>query len=168
MSTTKSKPTKRLPVKDHQPFPSKYTYADLSNFHRTIIAILGKDKPNTLKVSDLATVLEFICIITDLIDSPQIFNYSIKENLQTCNLSSSTYPLPKIKGIGVIGSSKKCLIALIIWMRRVITIPDLSLEKLLDDYYTTFPYALKPAMIPKAHPVQPHPHKNKNKSSGKL
>jgi hypothetical protein len=171
MSTTKSKPTKKSCVKDHwltQAKPSEYTYADLSNFHRTVIAILTHKKPDRLSLSELTTVMNFVYTIIDLIDSPQIFNYGINANKQIPSLYSSPFPYPKIQGLGTVKRSKKCLSALISWMREVITIEDLTLEILLDEYYSNFPYSLKPSVIPKGRPVNPHPLKNKNKSSGKL
>lgn len=157
-TTTKSYSTTYVEILKKQ---SKYTYADFSNFHRTIIAILTYKKPDTLSLSELTTVMNFGYTIIELIDSPQILNYSITASKQVPSLSSSSFPYPKIKGLGTVKRSKKCLIALISWMREVITIDDLSLEILLDEYYTNFPYALKPSVIPKGRPVNPHPLKKK-------
>jgi hypothetical protein len=171
MSTNNQKSNKKLPLKEDwltQAKPSKYTYADLSNFHRTVIAILTYKKPDALSLSDLTTVMNFVYTIIDLIDSPQIFNYSINAGKQIPSLSSSPFPYPKIQGLGTVKRSKKCLVALISWMREVITIEDLTLEILLDEYYSNFPYSLKPSVIPKGRPINPHPLKNKNNSSGKL
>jgi hypothetical protein len=167
MNTKKTKFQKVTPALQEPPLSSEYTYADLSHFHRTVIAILGKDKPNTLSVPELTTVLQYICIITSLLDTPHIINHLVKESQQNSTLSPTPYPLPKITGIGAISSSKKCLRELIKWMEKVVTIPDLTLEMLMDEYYTKFPYALKPSVNPKGRPVKPHPLKNKNKSSGK-
>ena len=150
-----------------RPKPCKYTYADLENFHNTVIAILNSKKRYTLDRSDYITVMQYICIVTTLLDSTSIFNLAIAQNLQDTSGSSVQYPLPKIKGIGVISRSKKCLRELINWMKEVVTIQDLTLEVLLAEYYTKFPYALKPSVIPKVKPVKSNPFKNKNNSSGK-
>lgn len=142
MNTKKPKPTDKHAVKEHWPNqskPSKYTYADLSNFHRTILAILTQDKPDTLAISDLTTIQNFVYIVIELIDTPQIFNYNIKENLQTSSLSPSPYPIQKIKGLSSFSKSKKCRQQLMIWMRQIITTEDLTLELLLDEYYNKFP-----------------------------
>jgi hypothetical protein len=166
MSISKPKPAIKFCVKENRlndQMPSKYTFADLSNFHRTVIAILTHNKPDNLAISDLTTVMNFIYIVTDLIDSPQIFNYNVKASKQVPCLSPSPFPYPKIKGLGTLGRSKKCLNALIKWMREVIIIQDLTLEMLLDEYYSKFPYALKPSAIPKGRPVNPHPLKNKKR-----
>ena len=170
MSTRQSKPINKSRLQDHwltPAKPSEYTYTDLSNFHRTIIAILTHKKPDTLSLSDLTTIMNFVYTIIDLIDSPQIFNYSIKVSKQLPSLSSSPFPYPKIKGLGTVKRSKKCLNAMISWMQEVITIEDLTLEILLDEYYSNYPYSLKSLTIPKGRPVNPHPLKSKNKSSGK-
>ncbi|WP_415836122.1 hypothetical protein [Pedobacter westerhofensis] len=111
--------------------------------------------------------MQYICIVTNLLDLTPIQNLAITKNLQDGIASSVPYPLPKIKGIGVISRSKKCLRELINWMKEVVNIEDLSLEKLLDEYYTKFPYALRPTVIPKADPIKSNPPTNKNKSSGK-
>lgn len=170
-TSTKSNPRKQDSLKEHRlifPKPRKYTYADLSNFHRTVIAILNSKKRHTLDQSDYITVMQYICIVTNLLDLTPIQNLAITQNLQDGNAAYVQYPLPKIKGIGVISRSKKCLRELINWMKEVVTIEDLSLEILLDEYYTKFPYALKPSVALKADPLKSNPLKNKNKSSGKL
>jgi len=170
MSTRKHNPKKKSLVADkllRKPEPSKYTFADLSNFHRTVIAILTQNRPDNLAISDLTTVMNFIYVVTELIDSPQIFNYDVKTLKKVPGLSPSPYPYPKITGLGVVSKTKKSLNALIKWMREVITIEDLTLEILLDEYYSKFPYSLKSSPWSKGKPVNPHPLKNKNKSSGK-
>jgi hypothetical protein len=109
MSKSNPQSTTKSPSKDNQPIPSKYTYADVSNFHRTTLAILRHKDLCTLRVPELTTILHFTFVIADLLDSAQIFNYSIKEHLQISNLSSSGYPSPRIQGLGVISKSKRCL-----------------------------------------------------------
>ena len=170
MSTTKSKSTKKAISPGDRllhPKPSKYTYADLANFHSTVIAILNSKKRFTLDRSDYITVMQYICIVTNLLDSTANFNLAIAEDLKNSNNSLVQYPFSKIKGIGVISRSKKCLRELINWMKDVVIIQDLTLEMLLDEYYTKFPYALKPPVIPKAHHIETDSPVNKNKESGK-
>jgi hypothetical protein len=147
--------------------PSKYTYEELSNFHRTVLAILNYNVPNTLGVSDLKIVQQYLFIVTALLEAPldeQQFNDKVICVSAGSLLQSST---TRIKGIGAICKLKKCLKALIIWMSEVNTIEDLTLEVLVDEYYTKFPYAIKPSTILKEPPVKLNPLKRKNKSSGR-
>jgi hypothetical protein len=167
MSTSNPQSTTKSPPKDNQPIPSKYTYADVSNFNRTILAILSHKNLCTLRVLELKTILHFTFVIADLLDCPQIFNYSIKEKLQISNLPPSEYPRPRIKGLRVISNSKKCLRELVNWMGETVTITKLNLEKLLDVYYKNFPYPLKPQIIRSAQMVKLSQLNDNNRNSGK-
>jgi hypothetical protein len=155
------------PATGDNTIPYRYTYEDLSNFHRTVLAILNYNVPNTLGVSDLKIVQQYLCIVTALLEAPlneEHFNHIAMTVSGDSLLRSST---TKIKGIGTICKLKKCLKALVIWMREINTIEDLTLAILVDEYYTKFPYALKPSKIPEGPPVKSNSIKNKNKSSGK-
>lgn len=150
-----------------QSVPSKYTYADLSNFHRTVLAILNHNVPNTLEVRDLKIVQQYLCIITAFLETPYLYHQFAQETTHGSSRPSLKYPIPKIKGIGAICKLKKCLKALIIWMTDVIETENLTLEILLDEYYTKFPYALKPPKHPEGNFTTPNLTNDKNLNSGK-
>jgi hypothetical protein len=152
------KPNKGHSLKEDQPIdltPSKYTYAHVATFHRTVLAILSQKKLVKLRVCDITTILDFITILADLVDSPIILNERGKKKPENSNTKSSANPLPKIKGLGVLSRSEKCLVALVIWMREVITIQGLTMEIVLEEYYTKFPYALRPPVASDVGRVMP-------------
>lgn len=166
MSTKKTKSPNKSFEKDDL-VPSKYSYADLSNFHRTVLAILNHNVPNTLDVPDLKIVQQYLCMITALIETPYLYHQFTQETIDGSGRPSLQYSVPKIKGIGAICKLKKCLKALIIWMTEVIEIENLTLEILLDEYYTKFPYALKPPIFPEGNLPTPNLTNDKNLNSGK-
>ncbi|MCX2478364.1 hypothetical protein OQY15_04635 [Pedobacter sp. MC2016-15] len=166
MSTKKTKSPKDSSEKA-QSVPVKYTYADLSNFHRTVLAILNHNVPNTLDVPDLKIVQQYLCIITALLETPYLYLQFAQETTHGSSRPTLHYATPKIKGIGAICKLKKCLKALIIWMTEVIEIENLTLEILLDEYYTKFPYALKPPTISEGNPPTLNLTNDKNLNSGK-
>ncbi|SEA52712.1 hypothetical protein [Pedobacter hartonius] len=171
MSTNRKESPKISTVKNKeqaQYVPSKYTYAHVATFHRTVLAILSQKKLTKLRVSDITTILDFIIILADLVDSPIILNERSKKKQKNSNTKSSADPFPKIKGLGVLSRSEKCLVALVTWMREVITIQDLTMEIVLEEYYTKFPYALKPPVVSDVGYVMPDtPNNTDKKNSGK-
>lgn len=135
------------PGQESQPVISKYTYADLSNFHRTVLAILNHNIPNTLDVEDLKIVQQYLCTITAMLGTPYLYGQFAKESPEKPIHPYQSSSPPKPKAINTICRLKKCLKALIIWMSEVIKIENLTFEILLDGYYTKFPYALRPPAL---------------------
>jgi hypothetical protein len=171
MSTKKQKLPKFPTAKDQESpnvAPSKYTSAHVATFHRTVLAILSHKKLVELRLCDIATILDFITIIADLADPAIILDERSKKEHENSNKNDSLNPLPKIKGLGVISRSEKCLGALVFWMRVTMTIQDLTMEKILEEYYTKFQYALRQLVVSDMGSVMPDtPKKTDNKNSGK-
>jgi hypothetical protein len=111
---------------------SKYTYNHVSNFHQTILTILGNKDLARLSVSDLKKIAYFIQLIIQLLELPHN-TYQTQEKIK--------HPYVKLKGIGAMRRSKKCLCALLKWIEQLISQKYLTLETLLDNYYKHFPYA---------------------------
>jgi len=171
MSTNKQKLPKTSTAKHEgltQTVSSKYTYAHMATFHRTVLAILSQKKLTKLRVCDITTILDFITILADLVDSPIILNERSKKKQINPDAKSSRDSFPKIKGLGVLSRSEKCLTALVTWMRGVLTIQGLTMEIVLEEYYTKFPYALKPPVAADVGCIMPDtPKKTGKKNSGK-
>jgi hypothetical protein len=169
--TDSFKPNKRRSLKDHQQIdriPSNYTHAYVATFHRTILAILSQKELAKLQISEIYTVLNFIYILTDLIDAPLILNERSEKNQKNSNTNASGNPVLRIKGLGVLSRSKKCLHELVAWMQGVVNIQNLTMEILLEEYYTKFPCALKPPVIvDTGSAVSNTVKKTNNKNSGK-
>jgi len=171
MSTKKQILTELPTAKDQESTKaasSKYTYAHVATFHRTVLAILSQKKLVQLRVCDITTILDFITILADLVDSPIIQNERSKKKQINPDAKSSRDSFPKIKGLGVLSRSEKCLVALVTWMRGVLTIQGLTMEIVLEEYYTKFPYALKPPVAADVGCIMPDtPTKTDKKNSGK-
>ncbi len=139
MSTNKVKATSKIHLRKQPrivPLNSKYTYAHVSHFHRTILTILGNKELSNLSISDLKNIVHFINLIIQLLELPQISNQ--KQSPKTDQPHS---PQIKLKGIGEMRRSKKCLRALLKWIEQLNSKKYLTLENLLDEYYNNFPFA---------------------------
>lgn len=114
------------------PLNSKYTYAHLSHFHKTILTILGNKNLVHLNISDLKNIAHFTNLIIQLLELPHMAYQTQQEK------NNFSYKKP-----AQIGRSNKCLRALLKWIARLIEKEYITLEIILDEYYNNFPYAQK-------------------------
>jgi hypothetical protein len=122
---------------------SKYTINHISHFHKTIISIVLQQQVSPLSLDGQKYLVAFSHLIIRLLQEPHM-SYHVIDSLKSKNLLHSIQiPHSKLLTPTSIPSLRQILN----WMADVVHREDITMETLLDDYYSRFPFATMEQLI---------------------
>lgn len=149
MNTQRPNKNYKTPPKDHQLvvllYNSKYTHADFTEFHSTVINILDNNSLSHLTESQKKNALFFIDIVVRLIDTPRIPSLEKpKENRNKPNQDLDLLESTRLKFGSITeaidqytehAASRENLNKLLNWIEQLVQRKQITIEAILDEFF---------------------------------
>ena len=123
---------------------TRYTYAHFTEFHVTVLNILGNSDISHLPYSQKKNTLHFINLILDLLDAPRRPAPKTAKVQGYQKLTPRPEFISKRASTPVMGNmvlnddpvSPEDLEKLLGWINRVVALKRITVERLLDEFYS--------------------------------
>jgi hypothetical protein len=120
---------------------TKYTYQHFSEFHQTVISILNGNDLSGLSRIQLDNTRHFINLILGILDVPIHPDYDIhpgKNIAEKPDYAGTGYTISKAALTSDLDAvpSAKALEILLNWIERIVLLKRITLEALLDQFYS--------------------------------
>jgi len=119
---------------------TKYNYEHFTEFHQTVLDILGSNDLSKQGKLQLKNTVFFINMVLGLLDSPE--RAAIEPYFDEDHLTDRKQGKPKKKNVIATANSHEGhnnsqadLEKLLNWINQIVTLKRITLEKLLDEFY---------------------------------
>lgn len=131
---------------------SKYTYAQFTDFHQTVLNILDNNDLSHLTKSQKKSTLFFIDIILRLLDAPKAPTTSpktkpISTNPYSSKAKSQETPLSAPSKETQPSTSKEHLSELLTWITHLVKLKHITIENMLDQFFNLNLIKQRPKII---------------------